>query len=306
VEIATRSIPGLARRLATYASERFPLFPDGAAAAVFFASAFCVAASLTGKSISLNGGAVAGFFTVALVFFHLRLMDEFKDASSDALYHPERPVPRGLVTLGELRVATVTAIALEFWLNAFLGSAVLISYLLVLVFSMAMFREFFVGNWLSKKPVLYAGSHALILPLIGFYVGTLHGIPLWGMFPFYPLFLALSYATAFLVGISRHFGAPERGQVGQGVVASRRILGLGLTLAAVAGALAMVLMTKLEAAAYHYLIVGLAFVALAIVLSHSSAKPDDNAATRLKNISAPLYVAGVHLVLVWIVVANWC
>ena len=43
------------------------------------------------------------FGVCLLMFLQLRIADEFKDADDDARWRPYRPVPRGLVTLGELR-----------------------------------------------------------------------------------------------------------------------------------------------------------------------------------------------------------
>src|SRR5437763_1244555 len=44
-----------------------------------------------------------GIATALTCFFLLRVLDEHKDAADDLRHRPELPVPRGLVTLRELR-----------------------------------------------------------------------------------------------------------------------------------------------------------------------------------------------------------
>jgi len=40
---------------------------------------------------------------LGLFFFQLRLMDEIKDYDKDAVAHPRRPLPRGLIGLNQAR-----------------------------------------------------------------------------------------------------------------------------------------------------------------------------------------------------------
>ena len=122
-----RSAASLLKRLYLYTSERFPLASHGAAIFIFFLSAYLIAQALSDSPVNVGWEAGAGFLTLLLVFFRIRIMDEFKDAGEDAQYHPERPVPRGLITLGELRIVGIAAAVIEIGLNLWMGISVLLS-----------------------------------------------------------------------------------------------------------------------------------------------------------------------------------
>ena len=108
---AAKPSRGFAARLWEYQAERFPVFKHGALIAAFGASAVCLSALLRGATPNLLAVAVAVLVLFGF-FFQLRVADEHKDNEDDTKYRPERPVPRGLVTLKELRgVAMAGAVA---------------------------------------------------------------------------------------------------------------------------------------------------------------------------------------------------
>lgn len=210
-----RSAANLPKRLYIYTNERFPLASHGAAILIFFLSAYLIAQALSSSSVRVSWEAVAGFVTLLLVFFRIRIMDEFKDAREDAQYHPERPVPRGLITLGELRIVGIAAAVVEIGLNLWMGMPALLAYLAVLLFTFLMYREFFLGNWLRKNPALYAASHMVIVPLLASYVYALqafrNAVVIQPVFGFY---LALSFAVGLLLEIATKIVPPQKQREG--------------------------------------------------------------------------------------------
>ena len=66
--------------------------------ALFFGSAAWVATALGGGELRPQGW--AGAAIVWLVFLHLRIFDEHKDAAQDRQAYPDRLLSRGVVTLG--------------------------------------------------------------------------------------------------------------------------------------------------------------------------------------------------------------
>ena len=89
------------RRAWTYLQERFPLPAHGPVVVAFAGGVACASAAMRGAD-GPGWPAVVVASVVALgVFFQLRVADEWKDAEEDRRYRPERPVPRGLVTLPE-------------------------------------------------------------------------------------------------------------------------------------------------------------------------------------------------------------
>lgn len=101
-----------------------------------------------------------------LAFFQLRVLDEFKDAQADARYRPERPVPRGLVTLAELRVLGLAAAAAQLALVLALRPGALPLLLAAWAFMALMTAEFFAPAWLRARPGVYLLSHQPVVPLL--------------------------------------------------------------------------------------------------------------------------------------------
>lgn len=140
----------------TYQKERFPL-------AIY---------SLLILTLSLAAGAVAQSYAHTLeaflmalgIFMLLRIADEFKDYEDDCKYRPYRAVPRGLVTLKELKTLGVVIILLELLLAFITGTFSLL--LLIGFYWGLMSREFFVSEWLKQHPIIYLLSHMMIMPLI--------------------------------------------------------------------------------------------------------------------------------------------
>jgi len=94
----------------TYQKARFPLIRYSVLVSAFAASGLSLSFLLTGGQNPLRIEMFLVAFSVTLLlFFQLRVADEHKDFDYDALHHPDRPVPRGLVTLKELRSLAIAA-----------------------------------------------------------------------------------------------------------------------------------------------------------------------------------------------------
>jgi 4-hydroxybenzoate polyprenyltransferase len=118
---------------------------------------------------------LVGLLAQALFLVLLRVMDERKDFEKDKVAHPTRPLPRGLLSVGEVEKAIVVLAALLLALAAAAG--VLINpiaggFLAVgAVYLWLMFNEFYVGERLADFPMVYALSHQIIeYPIYGFVV----------------------------------------------------------------------------------------------------------------------------------------
>lgn len=200
----------LAARLWIYQAERFPLLKTAVLLAAFSAASINVSAFLSGRSLPGAATYVVAFVVLFVIFFQLRAFDELKDADDDRRYRPERPIPRGLVSLRfVLRLAAALvpiAIAASWALSPWL----LLPLAGVWAWLALMTAEFGVPDWLKARPMLYLVSHMLIMPLIDLYVTATewlvrHGSPpsaLW-------LFLALSFANGCVLEIGRKLYAPE-------------------------------------------------------------------------------------------------
>ncbi len=163
----------------TYIKERFPL-------PVYFllCGGIMMSSSRLTNSPVLSASALITFLGLMMFFAELRLMDEFKDYKKDLIAHPQRPLPRGLLQVSQVK--NVIHILLVLMLIFALVSGVVLNvssgfaYALVTLYLYGMFREFFVSEWLETRMILYAISHQVILlGLVGFSVSSFDESSLW-------------------------------------------------------------------------------------------------------------------------------
>ena len=202
----------LLQRLWIYQGERFPLVSHSllVLALTLGVSGFASAGQGWPSLSRMVGafGAAFGFFLL------LRISDEFKDAADDAMYRPYRPVPRGLVTLRELAGVGVVVIVVQLGITLLLGGSLLPYLLAVWLMLYLMSQEFFVGEWLRARPIVYMLSHMIVLPMIDFYLLAAqwqgHGAP--------PLafgwFLVATYSNGIVFEIGRKVRSAGDEEVG--------------------------------------------------------------------------------------------
>ena len=193
-----------------YQRERFPVFKHGLliAAVCFGVLVFSLPdGERPGPSILVRF--TAAFTTVLLFFLQLRIADEFKDHEEDRRCRPHRPVPRGLVSLGELKAVAGAAALLQAALALGMSPRLLLPLAAVWAYMLLMTREFFTPAWLKRHAVIYLLSHSLILPLIYLYVSAggwfALGQPPPGGLGF---LLAFGFFSGVVVEIGRKVWAP--------------------------------------------------------------------------------------------------
>lgn len=193
----------LLSRLWQYQSERFPIFAHGLLIAAFSFSGVCLSAILRGSEQLPSAATLFVAFACSLAFFfQLRVADEFKDAAEDKQHRPYRPVPRGLVSLGELRLAGIFTAVGQLTLCLTVKPTLIPLLLVAWVYLALMTREFFVGNWLRKHPVIYMTSHMMILPIVDYFITACDWLP--GAAPHgLLLFLAVSFFNGLVIEIGR-------------------------------------------------------------------------------------------------------
>lgn len=208
-KVATRA--PLAARLWEYQAERFPVGRTAALVAVFAASGVSLSSVLGGRALPGIGFYLGAFVVTFGLFLQLRAADEVKDADDDDRFRPERPIPRGLVSLRlivGLGVAAAVVQAAVAWLLA-LGLVVLLG--VVWAWLGLMSAEFFVPTWLRARPVLYLVSHMAIMPLIDLWITGVDWVPRGGVPPagLVPALL-LSVVNGCVLEVGRKTWAEER------------------------------------------------------------------------------------------------
>ncbi len=204
----------LARRLWTYQAERFPLARTVPLLAVFAAAGINVSALLAGRDLPGPAAYVTGFVLAFFLFFQMRAADEVKDIEDDRRFRPERPIPRGLVSLRLIVGLALAAIPLAA-ATAFAWHPPLL-WLLALAWAwlVLMTAEFGAPAWLKARPVLYLVSHMAILPLIDLLLTGVEWVPGGGASPALGLFLALSFVNGCVLEIGRKCWAPSNEREG--------------------------------------------------------------------------------------------
>ena len=160
-----------------YQKERFPLLAHGPLIFAFSACAVSFSALLRGAPAPGWQMVFTAFGVCLLMFLQLRIADEFKDAGEDARWRPYRPVPRGLVTLGELRVLFILAAVAQAALVVALDARLLLVLGIAWSYLALMSVEFFCRDWLKRRPVVYLVSHMGIMPLVDFFGTACEWLP---------------------------------------------------------------------------------------------------------------------------------
>jgi len=163
------------KNIMQFLKERVPVVAN-----LILAVGMILSAAATLKISAPIGASV--FIGAALLIFitELRFMDELKDYEKDKIAHPDRPLPRGLVTTDQVNflikftfglfLACVGASYLFF--NALSGHYLL----LTAVWLWLMYKEFYVGQALAKSPLIYAITHQLIIIPLCLFVFSAFGL----------------------------------------------------------------------------------------------------------------------------------
>ena len=206
-----RPPPGVYRHFLAWMGERFPAANAVMCLLVWSAALAWGRFHAAPGPIALRPRDAAGFLAVYGYFFMLRVFDEHKDFEHDKVAHPGRVLQRGLITLGHLRVAGAVAIAVQLGASLLLDGGVgpiTLAWAAAFAWSLLMAREFFVGEWLRPRLVVYALSHMVAMPLAVHWMVRMGSgraaLPLPAM-----LLPLTSYAYGFAIEIGRKLKPPE-------------------------------------------------------------------------------------------------
>jgi 4-hydroxybenzoate polyprenyltransferase len=200
----------LPERLWIYQRERIPLAKTGLLLAVFTSASVTVSANLAHRPPPELWVYFVAWVSALVIFIQLRASDEVKDHEDDCRYRPERPIPRGLVSLRLIVGVAVALTPVAAILAASVTPALLVTLGGVWLWLGLMSAEFFVPNWLKARPFVYLVSHMAIMPLIDLFVTSAEWAPRgWTPPPALGWFLGLSFANGCVLEIGRKVWAPE-------------------------------------------------------------------------------------------------
>lgn len=99
-------------------------------------------------------------------FLKLRLYDEVKDYGNDLEAYPNRPLPRGLLTVADVKKGIAVCLSVELLAFWFLGLAPLLAMTITVLYSLLMYNEFFLREYLRLRLTAYALAHTAVSVLL--------------------------------------------------------------------------------------------------------------------------------------------
>ncbi len=106
-------------------------------------------------------------------FFRLRLFDEIKDYGVDLKINPNRPLARGAIQSIEIKLMIWLLIFFELFVTLLINKTAFVVHSLAIVYSLLMYKEFFIGGLIRSRLVVYAVSHTFVSVLFGLSTATI-------------------------------------------------------------------------------------------------------------------------------------
>lgn len=267
--------------LSAYLRERFPLI-NMALFAILFMTVYAVADFYTAEATAAAGGFKWqhswGILATISFFFRLRVFDEIKDFQLDSLNHPQRVLQSGRINLRQLISLSIAGTLFEIAWSIYMGIPTLLCWILAAGYSLLMRYEFFVGEYLKKRLLLYAITHMLVMPLIILWVWSAF-VPGFGLGLEYFMLAALSLLGGFSFELARkiHATEAERPMVdsySKSMGFSPAVLAVLLVL--LAGVLTLsYLLNLLQAASWAYIVIGFLYLATLALYIVSMRRPEE-------------------------------
>lgn len=195
--------------------ERFPPHTHLLFMLLYFVAHYIFYLSNAEKSIPIIKLLIL-FIGTFVFFFKLRLYDELKDYQNDLAIYPNRPLIRGLLTHKDLYKGIYIAIALEIISFSSFGFRGLLAIGAPIIYSLLMFKEFFIRKWIRSHLTIYALTHTLVSALFSLtLLSSLKSTFIWNLDTNSYLFALLSWClfNIFEFGRKTFISEEERPKV---------------------------------------------------------------------------------------------
>ncbi len=215
----------------TYQKERFPVLMFG----IYILSIVIAVFSFGNfnNNETINYTTIVPMFLVAfLQFLMVRIVDEFKDYEEDCKYRSYRPVPRGLITLHELKVLFIICVILQFTITILYGNGIISIILLGIMwlYFVIMSEGFFIKSFLDKHILIEVWLDEIMMPIMIAFLLTFTpymndnasifmilpnaNVPVYMSLSNAKYLLAMSYIVSCIVEVARKIRAKEQEEKG--------------------------------------------------------------------------------------------
>jgi 4-hydroxybenzoate polyprenyltransferase len=178
MEAGMKGLPekGFFKRMRIYFREMYPPGIRFISAAIIYISFTLFMGRIHNIRASLlSPYTLLGIWNIFIILLILRLMDELKDKEIDLKLFKERPLPSGRVLESDISFSLVAMVFLYLSTNIWAGKAFWIA-VAVIVYSLLMFKHFFIPHILRKYLLLTLATHSPIIAFILFIIVVLFSI----------------------------------------------------------------------------------------------------------------------------------
>lgn len=279
------------KRFLVYQKERFPFLLHGPLILMFTFSAIAYSRICRHQEGFIDTkDFIVGFITTLCLFLLVRVLDEFKDKEIDAKYRKELPVPRGLISLNELKWVGIVTVIIQVVAILSIHPSMFMFYIIVIAYLSLMTVEFFMHDWLNDHMWAYVGSHMIIIPLVDIYASGLD----WfkeGAAPHVGLlfFFGVSYFNGIVLEVGRKLKTPVEER--EGVVTYSGMLGfakgshLWILILLITAAIAVAACYYAELSPISYYVLAFAFIVCVIFAIKYKKNPSKKNSTAIEIMS---------------------
>lgn len=255
-------------KLYKYQKERFPL------QILIFTTISSVLASnaVTGNSASIID-IILVFFASLFFIFHIRVIDESRDAEYDKKFYPDRPVQMGFISLKELFIADIVGLIFIATVAILYGKVSTILALVMFLFTLFAWKDFFIQKFFLDKPLLYHLINSPQMLLLQFFIFAVF-VESFQITKAMWLLAGLIYLNIFILEVIRKINRPnasgDAGDVYSKSLGFNGAMIFTMILAIISAVLFVLLNNEMKTENITHLIVGFAIIALFVfsILAH--------------------------------------
>lgn len=191
-------------RFIQYIQERFSISSNLLIILLLYLSLYIIA-GMKESSIVFSYKTLFGFLTMFTVFFRIRIFDDIKD------YNMDTELLSQFITLKKLKLLVIPLIGIEALFSALISTQAFLFYLIVLVYTLIMFFDFFIHEPLVKNRLIYNFVHQTFIFIWPLYVYVIYHntIQTITKHNLYLGFLIVLYFIMGLVEIIRKLRGPD-------------------------------------------------------------------------------------------------